>query len=302
MARQAKKIEAPVDFATLIREAIENPGRMASCYRNFHRYSFGNQMLAYWQCLARDIEPGPMATYKHWQSLGRHVRRGEKAITLCQPVTIKRDKADPDSDCFTLFTYRNRWFVLSQTDGEDYSEPAPVGGWDRERALKSLGIEQVRFTMTNGNCQGYATGRKIAVNPLAEHAERTVWHELAHVVLGHTSDGQTVVDGKTLSRSLAEVEAETVSYILGAVCMGEDDKGAAESRGYIQNWFDGGNGIPEKHAQRIIRAAQKIIEAGMGAAEKAPEPAPKSAKGQTTEPADRSITAGEMAVWRKALK
>jgi hypothetical protein len=31
-----------------------------------------------------------MATYPRWQALGRHVKKGEKAITLCQPVTIRR--------------------------------------------------------------------------------------------------------------------------------------------------------------------------------------------------------------------
>jgi hypothetical protein len=30
-----------------------------------------------------------MATFPKWKELGRHVRKGEKAITLCQPVTIK---------------------------------------------------------------------------------------------------------------------------------------------------------------------------------------------------------------------
>ena len=42
------------------------------------------------------IQPGPMATFPRWKELGRHVRKGEKAITLCQPVTVKRTHAADD--------------------------------------------------------------------------------------------------------------------------------------------------------------------------------------------------------------
>jgi hypothetical protein len=48
--------------------------------------------------------------------------------------------------------------------------------------------------MTDGNCQGYARQRTIAVSPLAELPEKTRFHELAHVVLGHTSLIQEVGD------------------------------------------------------------------------------------------------------------
>src|SRR5262249_54641239 len=58
--------------------------------KQFHSYSLGNQLLAWSQCLLRGIQPGPMATYPRWRELGRHVRRGEKAITLCMPVKVKR--------------------------------------------------------------------------------------------------------------------------------------------------------------------------------------------------------------------
>jgi hypothetical protein len=32
----------------------------------------------------------PIASFNRWKELGRHVKRGEKAITLCMPVTCKR--------------------------------------------------------------------------------------------------------------------------------------------------------------------------------------------------------------------
>ena len=42
------------------------------------------------QCAEREIPPGPINTFPGWKALGRYVRRGETAITLCQPVSAKR--------------------------------------------------------------------------------------------------------------------------------------------------------------------------------------------------------------------
>src|SRR6476661_3022552 len=58
----------------------------------------------------------------------------------------------------------------------------------------------------NGNVQGYAKGRAIAINPLAHMPAKTTFHELAHIELGHTSEA--VHDSEQLPRNLREVEAE----------------------------------------------------------------------------------------------
>jgi antirestriction protein ArdC len=85
-------------FAELLGSAVTDPGTLSATYRQFHSYSFGNQLLAWSQCLARGLQPGPMATYPRWRELGRQVRKGEKAITLCQPVTVKRKPAEGDDE------------------------------------------------------------------------------------------------------------------------------------------------------------------------------------------------------------
>src|SRR5262245_9969239 len=96
-------------FAELLTSAVTQPGILSAAYRQFHTYSLGNQLLAWSQCLARQIEPGPMATYPKWRELGRHVRKGEKAFVLCQPVTIKRtvetDDGTEDAEIITRFVY-----------------------------------------------------------------------------------------------------------------------------------------------------------------------------------------------------
>src|SRR5262245_42417198 len=88
----------PAGFATLLQTAVTQPGTLSPAYRQFHNYSLGNVLLAMFQCHARGIPLGPMATYPRWQELGRHVKRGEKAITLCQPVTVKRAAQDGTHD------------------------------------------------------------------------------------------------------------------------------------------------------------------------------------------------------------
>lgn len=259
-----------VSWSELLHTAVNQPGVIHEAYTRFWNYSFGNQILALMQCKARNIEPGPIATFPHWKELGRHVRKGEKALTLCMPVTVKcrntsessdsesESAADPDNPGVrTVFVFRPHWFALSQTDGEPYS-PAPIPDWDRTAALAALGIQEEPFTMTDGNCQGYATrDRKIAISPIAALPHKTFFHEAAHVVLGHVAEG-SLSDGETIPKSLREVEAESVALIC---CESLGLDGADFARGYIQHWLHGEE-IPEKSAQRILHGADSILKSG----------------------------------------
>jgi hypothetical protein len=267
-------------FADLLSRALTEPGVVSRAYSSFHGYSLGNQILAFVQCAERGIPPGPIATFMGWKDKGRYVRKGEKAITLCQPVTVKRKPAgdqplpadgpepaaDQQPEVFTRFIYRPHWFVLSQTDGQDV-EPAPIPSWDQARALDTLGVVEEPYTATDGNCQGYARQRTIAVSPVAELPHKTRFHELAHVVLGHTSEaGAGLTDSETTPRSLREVEAEAVAL----VCLEALElPGAEHCRGYLQHWNErrGAEPIPERSAQRIFKAADLILRAGRGEAQ-----------------------------------
>jgi antirestriction protein ArdC len=97
-------------FADLLRSAVTDPGIVSGAYRAFHRYSIGNQLLAWSQCVQRGITPGPIATFMGWKEKGRYVRKGEKAITLCRPVTVKRtttaDDGTEDTTAATWFVYK----------------------------------------------------------------------------------------------------------------------------------------------------------------------------------------------------
>lgn len=154
----------------------------------------------------------------------------EKAITLCMPLAYKKrvrqenqdteagtDQAaqDKKEECDEItryrFALRPYWFVLAQTDGETTFTPS-IPGFDLATALRELRIQQVDFTSTDGNAQGYAFERSIAINPLAQLPCKTTFHELGHIVLGHTEEGR-LVDSDLTPRNIREVEAESVALI-----------------------------------------------------------------------------------------
>src|SRR5215212_2926144 len=82
-----KTNEPPARWADLLREAVSIPGTINAAYSAFHNYSLGNQLLALAQCRARQLQPGPIATFNGWREKDRFVRKGEKALILCMPVT-----------------------------------------------------------------------------------------------------------------------------------------------------------------------------------------------------------------------
>jgi antirestriction protein ArdC len=251
----------PAAFAALLERAVTEPGILSSAYSQFHTYSLGNVLLAAVQCHGRRIPLGPMATYPRWKELGRHVKKGEKAITLCQPVTIRRTHDEVgnevDDEILVRFVYRNHWFVLAQTDGAELP-PADPPGWEKARALSTLQVTEIPFDEIDGNILGYARERSVAVSPVNPRPFKTLFHEVAHVLLGHTAKAAQT-DAETVPRSLEEAEAESVALLC---CEALGLPGAEECRGYIQHWYGSGNPIPERSAQRILRVADQIIRAG----------------------------------------
>ncbi|HZS06260.1 MAG TPA: ArdC-like ssDNA-binding domain-containing protein [Blastocatellia bacterium] len=267
MQRESTTTTDTTKWSDLRREAVTTPGMILEAYSAFHGYSVGNQILARVQCRMRGIQPGPISTYPGWKAKGRQVRKGEKAITLCMPITCKR-KGEAESKgaegneagVFTMFVYKPHWFVISQTDGEPVEmQSAPE--WDRAKALASLGISEIAFDLSDGNVMGFARRHSIAISPVNPLPHMTTFHELAHVLLGHTSE-RAFADGEQTPRNLREVEAESVALIC---CESLGLPGAEYARGYIQSWL-AGDVIPEKSAQKIFHAADQILRAGQESA------------------------------------
>jgi hypothetical protein len=80
-----------------------------------------------------------------------------------QTEAVPDEAAEPQT-CYA-FRFRAYWFVLAQTEGEDTPIP-PIPGFDIDTALCALNITRTPFHELNGNIQGFAHGRQIAVIPL----------------------------------------------------------------------------------------------------------------------------------------
>ena len=240
----------------LVQDILNNPAQIDKCYTFFHNYSILNSLALAFQIQKRGLPIGPVASFKKWKELGSKIKKGEKALSICIPLTIKSDrtrtvqkdgKEVEEPVVFTAFSWKNVVFTLAQTDGKAVPD-TPKCKWDYVKACRNLKVNILNFDNINGNIMGYATKDGIAINPLNKHKIRTAVHELAH----------TLLHKKANNNALAEVEAELVSYIMGLVLKLD---GAEESRGYIKHWL-GNNELKEKTAMKALCIANKIYAAG----------------------------------------
>jgi hypothetical protein len=82
--RDCELIWAIINSLTIARKLTRELSlrcRMLAAYTAFHNYSFANALLALEQCIQRNLEPGPLNTYRGWLERKRHVRKGETGIT-----------------------------------------------------------------------------------------------------------------------------------------------------------------------------------------------------------------------------
>lgn len=253
-----------IDFEQVLKNAIEIPGKIQAAYSAFNSYSTQNQMLIMFQCDSREIPIGPVGTFKFWESKGRRVMKGSKALSMLVPCTFSKESENDDGEIETktrmFFKAKNSWFVLSQTEGADFSpETVALPEFSETKLLETLNIKRIPFSIPDGNVQGYAVvgKREIAVNPLAGLPFKTLIHEIAHIELGHTE--QSLHDTDSIPKDLKEVEAESVALLV-LESLGLD--GAEYCRGYIQGWFRNRGEIPNKNAKRIMTVADRILKAG----------------------------------------
>lgn len=266
------------DWLKLFESILVEPDRIGDHYRAFHNYSLGNQALAVEQLAGRGIQISPIASFNAWKAKGRKVMKGQKAIGLWMPVTLKqKDEEGPESavkgekeTTRRIFVMRNNWFAYSQTEIDPLAldpEPAAPEGelsWDKDQAIAALGFCEEPFKMISGNTQGYAYAslKRFAVNPLAGQPQKTRFHEMAHCIL-HGTDEVLMVDGASLEKCIKEAEAESTAFLC---CAALGLPGLEEARGYVQNWLAGDAGAREafkKNAGRVFSAADKILKAGL---------------------------------------
>ena len=220
----------------------------------FHRYSPRNVML-----ISRQRPDAThVAGFGTWRSLGRQVRKGERAIAILAPMVVPDEDGQRQVRGF-------RWvnvFDISQTEGGDL--PAPVrilDGDDAGRLLESLGAVASGLGLTvteedlapgvNGELR-WATATIVVApaNPGLQRA-KTIAHELGHFLLHrHEPD-----------RARAEIEAEAVAFVVLA-SLGVDS--SAYSAGYLSSWIGEHGDVGEaisRSCSAISSASQRILSA-----------------------------------------
>jgi len=232
--------------------------------RDFHQYSIGNLLLIMQQCPhARAV-----AGFRQWQARGRQVRKGERAIRIfgfSQKKITEEDAHGEEAERriprFPVLSV----FDVSQTDAIDGVEDVELvhdltgatdhGVMDALTVFLAAEGWTVARERLDGEKKGYArpSDRSVVVevDVAPEQAAKTLIHETAHVVLGHTDD----LAGYQEHRGVMETEAESVAYVVAGM-LGFDT--SAYSIGYIAGWADGDPERVKSAAARVLAAAHRI--------------------------------------------
>lgn len=243
----------------------------------FHSYSAGNCMLLALQCHERGIVPEHVAGFRTWLKLGRCVRKGEKALRILAPVSVKeRDAAGEETGERRVFFKTAFVFELSQTEPLPGAEPValqppcePLTGDSHAYLLAPLGAfaqslgYAVSFEAMEGSASGWcdATNKRIVVDATAPpNAQlRTLIHECAHA-LG--------IDYERYSRAQAEVMVDTVT-LLAASSVGLQVDG--ETIPYVAGWGeDGALEAVTQFAETIDQIAKRIEDVLLASADDPP--------------------------------
>jgi len=251
-----------LDWKQLLDEALTAPGNLGNVYSRFHDYSITNMMLFMMQGIHE-----PVASFNTWKSLGRHVITGSRAKEVIVPVLVNEPEPETTEDLeekrervarLIGFKVVRAVFPLSMTKGNELP-PASIPGWDLPTALAKLGVREVPFDSADGNLQGWSRGLDMGINPIAVNRNKTVMHELGHIVLGHTLPHH--FEEYQAHRGVYEFQAEATAYLTMNELGQLDEMAAGHSRGYMRHWL-GEEQPPEQAIRQVFTAADRILRAG----------------------------------------
>lgn len=212
-------------------------------------YSLLNQMLLKFD--------GEYASYKQWQDLGGHVRKGEKSEIVCfwkiQPVEEEHEDGTKEVKQIPLLRYFNV-FHISQVDGvkplqaDELDDIEPI-----EKADQILGDYWSRESITVEHVASddayYSPKRDLIRLPLFEQFTdaneyySTVFHESVHSTMKESRcnraedrKGKLVAFGSeeySKEELIAEIGSASLLNIIGI----ETNKSFRNSSAYIQGWL-----------------------------------------------------------------
>lgn len=221
-------------------------------HNGFHRYSIHNILLAW----AQKPNFSLLAGFKQWNSKGRRVKKGEKAIRILAPIK-KRIEDDNGEPMYLIKGFMPvPVFDKSQTEGDEISVGASdliKGDVNFDDMVKKCPIP-VRIKDL-GLINGRTDGTFIWVTPRKNKAAMvaTLLHEWSHVWLGHC-DKESGILYENDNRSMHEIEAECTSFVVSGF-LGIVNK---KSKFYIGSWGGREDEIKGR-GRRIITVAEHII-------------------------------------------
>jgi antirestriction protein ArdC len=229
------------------------------------RYSLGNQMLIAIEAHARGITPTYVAGFRAFLDLNRCVRKGEKAIRILAPVTVKQRDTDGEETGDTKTFFRAvPVFDVSMTEPLPGKEPVPlrppsqpITGDSHSDLIApliahaaelgySVEMRELPENGPGGWCDPKRKQIVVATGP-ANRQVRTLMHELAH------AQGL----GYELGRERCEVLVDCVTYI---VCSSVALDVGGESIPYIAGWGEDGELDAIRHYAATIDTIARTIE------------------------------------------
>lgn len=204
----------------------------------FHTYSLNNTILISMQRPDATLVTG----YERWKSMGRQVKKGEKAIRIIAPVPVKENRqqkkldeenkpildenGDPEIEEVEAIVQKYKVtnvFDISQTEGDPIETLDAVeltaGVENYAEFLQAVGKVApvpIRFDELTGQTKGYfhTVKQEIVIQKgMAESQTlKTAIHETAHSLLHNKEKMAEQEDLK--NRQTKEVEAESVAFVV----------------------------------------------------------------------------------------
>lgn len=255
-----EKTKALIDEVKAGVSKVQGSEDWKACMANsskFWRYSFYNQLLIGSQC----PDASRVAGFKTWKSLGRHVKKGERALRILAPRVITKEDHKGDEVKGIAGFFAVPVFDVSQTEGKELPTifhplkgTAPDGVFSRAEALMVSKGYTVSFEPLRDGLYGFVDSKKRIVLREGESQAQTLStmvHEMSHALLGHVGDEHK-------ARDAGELEAETASWI---VCRNLGLETSDSSFTYLATWAQGDERDEklEKAGSRACKVAKEIL-------------------------------------------
>ena len=229
---------------------------------NFYNYSYNNT----WLIFTQRPTATHVATYKKWEKMGRHVKKGEKGIAILVPCWKKKEGetraeyVERTEKEYANFFIIGHVFDIAQTEGADLPTLDAISIEEQDTATDVLfdqiaqvsgykvRFEDIKKEGLGGWCDHSA--KEIVIDSKQNKAERiaTLIHETAHALFED--------EYKNYSRKENEIYADAVAYsVLTALDINPGNRNIK----YLASW--GADTVYMKIlAPHIIKAVQTVLK------------------------------------------